>query len=112
MKKTRLLIVMGIVVCTLIIAVTLAAPARAASQAIAVEGVGFNVAATLKDNLKAFAGKDVYVNLRSGKTYQGVVKSVGDHFVHLERLAGKEFFDALFRIDDIVAIEARFREPK
>jgi hypothetical protein len=37
---------------------------------------------------------------------------VGDHFVHLEKLAGREFFDVLIRIEDISAVEARFRELK
>jgi hypothetical protein len=37
---------------------------------------------------------------------------VGDHFLHLERLAGRDFYDALVRIEDISAVEARFREMK
>jgi hypothetical protein len=39
-----------------------------------------------------------------------LVKGVGDHLVHLEKLAGKEHFDALIRIDRIDAIDARFRQ--
>jgi hypothetical protein len=72
----------------------------------------YNVAASLKDNLSTLAGKDIYVSLRSGKVYQGYVKAVGDHFVHLEKLAGKDFFDALIRMDDISAIEVKFRDLK
>jgi len=89
-----------------------AVEAGAQARAAAVQGASFNVSAPLKDNLRSLVGKDVYVGLRSGKTYQGFVKSVGDHFIHLEKLAGKEFFDALIRIDDISAIEVRFRELK
>jgi len=81
-------------------------------KASPVEGAAFDTSFTLKDNLKTFIGKDVYVHLRSGKTLQGHVKSVGDHFLHLEKLAGKDFYDALVRIDDISAIEARFRDIK
>jgi hypothetical protein len=73
------------------------------------QGPGYNVAGSFKDNLMAFTGKDVYVSLRSGKTYEGYVKSVGDRFLHLEKIVGKDFFDALIRMDDISAIEARFR---
>jgi hypothetical protein len=82
------------------------------AQGSAPAEAGYNVAASLKDNLSAFTGKDVYVSLRSGKVYQGYVKAVGENFVHLEKIAGKEYFDALIRIRDISAIEARFRGPK
>jgi len=77
-----------------------------------IEGVKFEVQNSLGDNLKFFTGKDVYVHLRSGDTFQGYVKSVGDHFVHLEKLSGKDFFDVLIRIEDISAIEAKFRTLK
>jgi hypothetical protein len=83
-----------------------------AKSATAIEGDKFDVQNSLGDNLKFFIGKDVYVHLRSGKTFQGYVKSVGDHFVHLEKLAGREFFDVLVRIEDISAIEAKFRDLK
>ncbi len=83
-----------------------------AKSATPIEGVKFDTQNSLGDNLKFFTGKDVYVHLRSGKTFQGYVKSVGDHFVHLEKLAGREFFDVLIRIEDISAVEARFRELK
>ncbi|HEY3277479.1 MAG TPA: hypothetical protein VGJ94_12735 [Syntrophorhabdaceae bacterium] len=71
--------------------------------------VNYNVGVSLKDNLTSFAGKDIYVSLRSGKVYQGYVKSVGDAFLHLEKIAGKDFYDALIRLDDISAVEAKFR---
>ena len=90
----------------------LSGDAGAQSQITAIPGVGFNASAPLADNLKALTGKDVYINLRSGKTYQGIVKSVGDHLIHLEKIAGKEFFDALIRTDDISAIEVKFRGYK
>ena len=70
----------------------------------------FVVSASLNDNLEIFAGKDVHVHLRSGKTFQGNVKSIGNIFVHIEKLAGRDFFDALIRIEDISAIEAKFRD--
>jgi hypothetical protein len=83
-----------------------------AKSVTAIEGVKFDAQNPLVDNLKLFTGKDVYVHLRSGKTFQGYVKSVGDHFVHLEKLAGRDFFDVLIRIEDISAIEAKFRDFK
>ena len=95
-----------ILVCLLFLAVS----TESSAQTAAVQGVGYNVAASLKDNLKSLTDKDIYVSLRSGKVYQGRLKSVGEHLLHLERIAGKEFYDALIRIDDISAIEARFRD--
>ncbi len=86
--------------------------AAEARTTVAAEGVKFDVSLSMKDNLKAYVGKDVVVHLRSGKTLQGYVKSVGNDFVHLEKLAGKEFYDALVRIEDISAIEAKFRYLK
>jgi hypothetical protein len=83
-----------------------------AKSVTSIEGVKFDTQNSLGDNLKSFTGKDVYVHLRSGKTFQGYVKSVGDHFVHLEKLSGKDFFDVLIRIEDISAIDAKFRELK
>jgi hypothetical protein len=76
------------------------------------EGVQFDTSHTMVDNLKAHVGKDVIVDLRSGKTLQGYVKSVGNGLVHIEKLAGKDFYDALVRTEDISAIEVKFRDMK
>jgi hypothetical protein len=81
-------------------------------KATPVEGARFDTSFPLKENLNTFLGKDVHVLLRSGQTIQGYVKSVGDHFLHMERLAGRDFYDALVRIDDISAVEAKFRDMK
>lgn len=86
--------------------------AGAAPSLVDVEGVGYNVTASLADNLTALLGKKVYVTLESGKTFTGTVKAVGNHLLHLEKLAGKDYFDALIRIDSISAIDTRFREVK
>jgi len=88
------------------------AEAQQPKKATALEGVKFDTAASLADNLKIYVGKDVHVHLRSGKTLQGYVKSVGNGLLHLEKLAGRDFYDALLRIEDISAIEAKFRDMK
>jgi hypothetical protein len=88
------------------------AVAGAATNLVAVEGVSYNVNASLADNLTALLGKKVYVTLESGKTFTGFVKAVGNHLLHLEKLAGKDYFDALIQIDSISAIDTRFREVK
>lgn len=83
-----------------------------AGNVVAVEGATFDTALSLADNLKSYTGKMVIVHLKTGSTLQGNVKSVGKDLVHLEKLAGKEYFDALIRIEEIGAVEARFREVK
>ncbi len=81
-------------------------------KVMALEGVKFETGASLADNVKAFSSRNILVHLRSGKTFEGYVKSVGSRILHLEKLAGRDFYDALMRIDDISAIEAKFRDMK
>jgi hypothetical protein len=38
------------------------------------------------------------------------VVAVGEHVVHLSELAGKEFFDAVIRLDQVSAVLVRVRE--
>jgi small nuclear ribonucleoprotein (snRNP)-like protein len=71
--------------------------------------MSYNVNSSLADNLKSLIGKNVSVTIVSGKTLTGLVKEVGIHLIHLEKLKGKEYFDALIRIENISAIEAMFR---
>jgi hypothetical protein len=84
--------------------------AMAAANVKTIEGMKYNVGASLQDNLQSLVGKKVYVTMDSGKTFAGFVKQVGNHFVHLEKLDGKDFFDALIRIEDISVIDAKFRD--
>jgi hypothetical protein len=79
---------------------------------VALEGVQFDTAAPFEENLKAYVGRDIIVHLESGDTLQGYVKSVHDDLLHLEKLAGRDFYDALIRIDDISALEVKFRDMK
>jgi small nuclear ribonucleoprotein (snRNP)-like protein len=92
--------------------VVLPGQATAAPKVVPVEGVSFNVAAAMGDNLQGLVGKRVSVTLDSGNVLTGIVGTVGDHMLHLEKLERKEYFDALVRIDAIRAIETRFREIK
>lgn len=43
---------------------------------------------------------------------EGYVKSVSNNLLHIEKLAGRDFYDALIRIEDIISIEAKFRDMK
>ena len=113
MRRTnniRLEIIIAVVLFSLLF-LGLQAEAEAKSI-VSIEGSKFDVSVSMKDNLKLFTGKDVFIHLRSGKTLQGYVKAVGNDFVHLEKLAGRDFYDAFIRIEDISAIEAKFRDMK
>lgn len=108
-KYTSGSLLLSLIVCLVLIA---ASNAAAQKKVTDLEGVQFNTGASLSDNMKAFAGKDVYIHLRSGKTFQGYVKTVGNGLLHVEKLAGREFYDALIRFEDISAVEVKFRDMK
>jgi hypothetical protein len=111
MKKVKMLTSVGVILAVLFSVAVLTLPAEADAQAkvVATEGMKYQVGASLQDNLKSLVGKKVHVSLASGKTFTGFVKEVGDHFMHLEKLEGQDFFDALIRIEDISAVDAKFR---
>ncbi len=95
----------------LLLAVTIfCLPAAVMAKSVAIEGISYNVNATMTDNLKLLVGKKVHISLDSGATFAGTVKKVGQHLLHLEKLEGKDFYDALIRLKDITAIDTRFRE--
>ena len=73
------------------------------------KGVNYNANVTIADNLKALKGKPVTVMLVSGEKIQGIVKSVGNTTVHIEKIALRNYFDALIQIGAIIAIETQFR---
>lgn len=73
------------------------------------EYVQLNAAIPLADNLIALKGKTVTISLTSGQIMTGVVKDVQSNLLHLEKLSQKEFYDAIIRVDLIVAIEVRVR---
>ena len=64
------------------------------------------------DTLKTFKGtkKRVTLMLNNGVSYNGAVAEVGTHFVVLSQLGGgRDFFDALIRLDQISALEVQAR---
>ena len=111
MKKAINIVSAAVLAVFLFTAIFIISPAIAQKKSAGtVQGAKFEVSYSIMENLKAYIGKDVLIHLRSGKTFQGYVKAVGDQAVHLEKLAGgRDFYDALIRIDDISAIEAKFR---
>jgi small nuclear ribonucleoprotein (snRNP)-like protein len=113
MKRANMIVSGAVLAVFLFTAIFIISTASAQSRtATPVPGAKFEVSFSMKENLKAYIGKDVLIHLRSGKTFQGYVKAVGDQVVHLEKIAGRDFYDALIRIDDISAIEAKFRDMR
>jgi len=112
MRKSKMFGSVGLVLTTLLYVTILVLPmaAKAKTTTVAIEGVSYNVSFSLTDNLKSLIGKKISVTLDSGKTFTGFVKEVGDHLMHLEKLEDKDYFDALLRIENISAIDTRFRD--
>lgn len=79
--------------------------ACAEDQAPEVEG-----SQPIRDNLKKRIGSRVTLRLAAGEEIGGKVVAVGEHAVHLSELAGKEFFDAVIRLDQVSAVVVRARE--
>ena len=63
----------------------------------------------IKVSLERQVGKRVRLRLISGQDVEGTVKAVGTAGVHVERLAGMDFFDAVVRLDQIAAVVVRVR---
>jgi hypothetical protein len=66
-------------------------------------------AAVIKDILAEFVGKRVAIRLNSNEELEGTVTKVGDSLVHLSKLSGKDFYDAVVLIDRISAVSIRVR---
>jgi hypothetical protein len=65
---------------------------------------------TMKDVLADNTGKRVAIRLASGEEIEGTVTTVGTNLVHISRLAGKEFYDAVVGIDKISAVRMKLRD--
>ena len=82
----------------------------AGSKIIPVEGISFTTNVSMMDNLSSLIGKKIVIILEGGETLSGILKSLGPHLIHVEKIEHKEFFDSLVRIDKIQAIEVQFRQ--
>lgn len=66
-------------------------------------------AATVKDVLAGQTGKRVLLRIEGGEQVEGTVTKVGDTVVHVAKLSGKDFYDAVVRIDRISAVVFKVR---
>lgn len=109
LKRRRIVIVFAVATFLLANAFGLLETVDAQTAAAPKPAVQLNAALSLADNLTALKGRTVSVSLSSGQTLTGVVKEVQSHLLHLEKLSQKEFFDALIRLDQVIAVEVRAR---
>jgi small nuclear ribonucleoprotein (snRNP)-like protein len=113
MMKGRVIYSVGVAFVMLWVALlALPTAVEAKAEVKSLKGMNYLVNASLKENLKPLEGKSVNVTLASGSTFTGTVKAVGNHFLHLKKIQGRDFYDALIRIKDISAIDAKFRDFK
>lgn len=68
-----------------------------------------NASDGFKEALTANIGKRVSVRTDAGEALEGNVVSVGLHLVHIEKLTGKDFYDAVLKIDRISSVVIRVR---
>lgn len=69
----------------------------------------FNTPDGVKEVLSAYIGKRLAIKTDAGEALEGTVIKVGDQLVHIEKLSGKDFYDAVVRIDRINAVVIRVR---
>ena len=82
---------------------------QAAAQSTGAADTATMPGGEIPDVLRARTGKPVTLLLRSGKEYGGTVGEVRGQSVVVKSIVGKEFDDALVRLDDISAVEIRNR---
>jgi ABC-type phosphate/phosphonate transport system substrate-binding protein len=65
--------------------------------------------ATVKDILSENLGKRVIVRMDTGDNLEGTVNKVGDSVAHISKISGREYYDAVVRIDKISAVIFKVR---
>ena len=64
----------------------------------------------LRETLQKKTGAKATLQLISGQELSGTITAVGENAVHLSELTGKEFYDAVVRLDHISAVILRVRD--
>jgi hypothetical protein len=63
----------------------------------------------IRVNLERFMGERITLSLTGGGELQGVVSKVGETTLYITELTGREFFDAVVRLDHISAVVVKMR---
>lgn len=64
---------------------------------------------SIRINLEKFMGERVTLSLIGGGELQGVVSKIGTAMLYITELTGREFFDAIVRLDHISAVTMKMR---
>lgn len=67
-------------------------------------------AQAMRENLQKKVGTKVILQLSGGQEVSGKIVEVGETVVHISELTGKEFYDAVVRLDHISALVLRVRD--
>ncbi len=98
---TRTMITLG-----LVMALCLGAVASAFAQEKEFE---LNPSYGIREVLNAYVGKRVAIRTGAGESIEGTVTKVGTHLLHISKLTGKDFYDAVIVIDKIDSVIMRVR---
>jgi hypothetical protein len=96
----------------LVVAATAFAAAASAQQPLAGEErkMVFEEQDSMASVLKRLEGKPVRLRMAgSGEEVLGKLQKVGKELAHLSDLSGREFFDAVVRIDQVAAVSVQVR---
>jgi hypothetical protein len=84
----------------------------ASSSVLSAQDKGYELkssSATVKDVLSENIGKRAIVRMDTGDNLEGTVNKVGDSLVHISKISGRDFYDAVVRIDKISAVIFKVR---
>jgi hypothetical protein len=66
---------------------------------------------TIRTLLERHVSRTVTVKLRSGEEVGGTVTRLGNGVVHLAKVSGRDYYDAIIALDAIAAVFVRTRGP-
>jgi hypothetical protein len=76
---------------------------------VSANDLDLNSADSIRLNLEKFPGERVTLSLIGGGELQGVVSKIGTTTLYMTELTGREFFDAVVRLDHISAVTVKMR---
>ena len=78
-------------------------------SALNASDLDLNSPESIRVNLERFMGERITLSLIGGGELQGVVSKVGVTSLYITELTGREFFDAVVRLDHISAVVVKMR---
>ena len=78
-------------------------------SALNASDLDLNSPESIRVNLERFMGERITLSLTGGGELQGVVSKVGVTSLYITELTGREFFDAVVRLDHVSAVVVKKR---